>query len=91
MVPYLIWQPFTFVTDQQSLAYIFDSVKRTKNKNREIEMWQAELSSFGYSILYKPGVENRIPNALSRIYGATISVGTLKVIHTFLGHPLLQD
>ena len=50
-------------------------------------MWQAELSSFRYSILRKPAVEYIAPDDFTRLYGATISVGTLKDIHMFLGHP----
>ena len=55
---YLIRQPLTLVTDQRFLTFLFNLLKQTKTKNRKIEMYQAELSFFRYSILHKSGVEN---------------------------------
>ena len=66
---YLCRCKFTLITDQQSLAFMFDQKKkkRSKIKNAKTELWQIEMCAFSYDIIYKPGKLNVTPDALSRI------------------------
>ena len=41
---YLYSHPFTLVTDQRSLAFMFDQRNRGKIKNSKIQAWRAELN-----------------------------------------------
>ena len=43
---YLYGRPFTLITDQRSLALMFDQTSRGKIKNAKIQAWRAELSLF---------------------------------------------
>ena len=81
---------FKIATDQCSVAFMFDSRKRTKVKNSEIIMsWRLELSSFSYSIRYHPGKENVAPDALTRTHCASFSSNDakLKELHEGLCYP----
>ena len=39
-------QIFTLVTDQQSVAFMFDSHRRSKIKNDKLQQWRLKLASF---------------------------------------------
>ena len=54
---FLARQHFNLVTDQQSVAFMLDSRKRTKVKNNKIQSWRLELASLSYTIQYRPGKE----------------------------------
>ena len=43
---------FTLVTDQRSVAFMFDSRRCTKIKNDKVQQWRMELASFSYVIQY---------------------------------------
>ena len=79
---------YKIVTDQRSVAFMFDSRKRTKVKNAKIMSWRLELASFSYSIRYRPGKENVAPDALTRTHCASISSNDakLKELHEGLCH-----
>ena len=79
-------QHFILVTDQKSVAFIFDSRKRSKIKNYKIQCWRLELASFSYSIRYRPGQSNVGPDALTRAFCASI-VPNLQDLHEKLCHP----
>lgn len=82
-------KPFTIVTDQNVVAYLFDNRKRPKIKNNKIQSWRIELGQFDYSIVYRPGPENVAPDALSRVSCATNShdKSSLILIHEQMSHP----
>ena len=78
---------FILVTDQRSLAFMFDPAKRGKVKNAKIQAWKAELGTFSYTIQHKPGVENVPPYIMSRVCGALLPESSLTEMHKILGHP----
>jgi hypothetical protein len=53
---FLARRHFTLKTDQRSVAFMFDSRKRTKIKNNKIQAWRLELGSFSYTVEYRPGI-----------------------------------
>ena len=52
---YLYSRLFTLITDQRSLAFMFDQRKRGKIKNSKIQAWRAELGMFAYEVKHRPG------------------------------------
>ena len=79
---------FTLVTDQRSVAFMFDTKRRTKIKNDKIQGWRLELGAFSYSIRYRPGKKNAAPDALTRAFCASTNTSpSLMDIHTGLCHP----
>ena len=54
------------ITDQRSVAFMFDSKRHGKIKNDKIARWRIELSDFKFNIKYRPGSENSCADALSR-------------------------
>ena len=63
---FLTGQHFTLITDQQSVAFMFDKNKLNKIKNDKILRWRIELSCFHYDIIYRPGKQNDAADAFSR-------------------------
>ena len=66
-------RPFTLITDQQSIAFMFYQRKRSKIKNAKIQQWRFELGTFEYTIHYRPSIEILAPNALFCICGLITS------------------
>lgn len=65
---YLMAQPFTIRTDQQSLKYILDHILATPFQQR----WLTKLARYDYSIEYKPGASNKAADALSRVLSSQL-------------------
>jgi len=87
---YLHGRTFCLVTDQRSVAFMLDPVKGLKMKNNNILLWRAEVGTFSYRVEHAPGVDNVVPDALSRPSGVTAALyqgDSLKSIHDLLGHP----
>ena len=87
---YLHGRTFCLVTDQRSVAFMLDPLKGTKIKNNKILLWRAELGTFSYRVEHTPGVDNVVPDVLSRPSGVTAALyqgDSLKSIHDILGHP----
>ena len=85
---FLARQHFTLVTDQRSVAFMFDNRRRTKIKNNKIQEWRLELASFSYTIKYRPGEQNVVSDALTRAFCCSASsVSSLSDIHDGLCHP----
>lgn len=62
--PYLLGRKFTVCTDQKSLKQLLQQRVTTTNQQN----WAAKLLGYHFEILYKPGLENRGTDALSRMY-----------------------
>ena len=84
---FLSRQHFTLVTDQRSVSFMLDNRKRTKIKNNKIQCWRLELSSYSYTILYRPGKDNAATDSLTRAHCNAISSSNLPEIHDALCHP----
>ena len=68
---YLHGKAFNLVTDQKSLAFMFNSRKRGKIKNAKIMMWRIEPGAFSNNIVHKPGKETIAPDTFSRVCANT--------------------
>ena len=87
---YLHGRHFTLVTDQRSVAFMFDTKSKGKIKNAKIQLWRIELGQFSYDIVHKPGALNVAADMFSRSrssYIASLSPSNLSEIHDNLGHP----
>ena len=84
---FLSRQHFTLVTDQRSVSFMLDNRKRTKIKNNKIQCWRLELSSYSYTILYRPGKDNAAADSLTRAHCNAISSSNLPEIHDAFCHP----
>ncbi|KAL6506421.1 hypothetical protein OROGR_024602 [Orobanche gracilis] len=60
---YLLGRKFTIYTDHQSLKHILSQQIHTPDQLK----WITKLFGYDYQIVYKPGRENRVADALSRI------------------------
>ena len=87
MGSYLYSHPFTLVTDQRSVAFMFDQRNRGKIKNSKIQARRAELGMFAYEVKHSSGKENVAANALSRVCSVAGRHSSLKGLHESLGHP----
>ena len=77
--------PFTLVTDQRSVSFMFDNRRAYKINNDKILRWRLELSGFQYQIVYRPGRLNLPAEALSR--ACPITSCSLLKLHKDLCHP----
>ena len=83
----LYGRPFTLITDQRSLAFMFDQANRGKIKNPEIQAWRIELGMFSYKVIHRLGSENVAPDTLSRVCSVIGQPGNLRGLHESLDHP----
>ena len=84
---FLCGRHFTVITDQQSVAYMYNSKNHSKIKNNKILRWRMELSEYDFDIIYRSGKMNCVPDALSRAFCANIYDSTLHKLHESLCHP----
>ena len=84
---FLAARRFKLITDQRSIAFIFDGKNHGKIKNAKILRWRIELSQFDYEIVYRAGEFNTAPDVLSRMYCAQILLNQLYEVHSNLCHP----
>ena len=61
---YLFGNEFTVFTDNNPLCYVMQTVKLDACRQR----WVAELSSYNFNIVYRPGKSNTNADALSRMH-----------------------
>ena len=66
------------ITDQRSLAFMFDQRNRGKIKNSKIQAWRAELGMFSYEVKHRSGKENAAADALSRVCSVAGRPSSLK-------------
>src|SRR5271169_1399612 len=67
--PFLHGKPFKVYTDHCSLVYL----KTQSNLNQRQLRWMEQAADYDCEILYKPGKENVVADALSRIHMAPLS------------------
>jgi transposase InsO family protein len=84
---FLLIRPFTLITDQQGVSFMFNNTSAGKIKNMKIQRWRIELSCFKFDIQYRPGKLNVSADALSRACGAITHKYSLQQIHEYLCHP----
>ena len=65
--PYLLDRKFTIVTNQQALRHLLQQ----KIVTPEQQKFLVKLLGFEYDIVYQPGKENKVADALSRREGST--------------------
>jgi len=84
---FLTGRKFSIITDQRSVAFMYDVQHAGKIKNDKIMRWRMQLSEFDFDIFYRPGHANSVPDALSRVYCASLHDSTLYKLHDSLCHP----
>jgi hypothetical protein len=62
--PYLLGRKFIIHTDQRSLRELMTQIIQTP----EQQFYLVKILGYSYEILYKPGAQNRVADALSRIH-----------------------
>jgi hypothetical protein len=87
--PYLLGRKFIIHTDQRSLRELMTQIIQTP----EQQFYLVKILGYSYEILYKPGAQNRVVDALSRIHEnpsqcLVITVPLWDFIHTFANHSL---
>ena len=78
---------FTLVTDQRSVAFMFNKSHSNSVKNNKIQRWRMELAPLNYTIVFRSGCENKAADALSRPMCGAIDDNSLYDIHDSIGHP----
>ena len=84
---FLLNNHFRLITDQESVAFIYHPKQKGKVKNEKIQRWKIELSCFSYDVLYRPGPENTVADALSRATCSALPLNNLQELHNNLSHP----
>lgn len=67
--PYLYGRYFVLITDHKPLCYLFNM----RNTNSRLFRQKVELMDYNFKILYRPGAQNHVADALSRIEPLTIN------------------
>ena len=84
---FLLCRHFTLITDQRSVAYMYDYKSSSKIKNDKIMRWRVALSPYSYDIHYRPGYCNAAPDTFTRVRWAAINSESLYSLHAALCHP----
>ncbi|CAB3993188.1 Hypothetical predicted protein [Paramuricea clavata] len=84
---YLTGKHVKLITDQKSVAYMFDTKHHSKIKNDNLMRWRIELSMYNFDIIYRAGEENIPADALSRVKSISLTIDKLYELHRSLCHP----
>jgi len=76
--PFLLGKPFQVYTDHRSLTHL----KTQPHLNQRQIRWLEQAADYDCEILYKPGKENVVADALSRIQIAALSPLPSKSLHS---------
>jgi hypothetical protein len=76
---YLLGTTFIIRTDQRSLRELMTQIIQTP----EQQFYLAKLLGYSYEIVYKPGAQNKVVDALSRIHCLMITVPHLDFLDKF--------
>ncbi|KAK2387384.1 hypothetical protein QL285_061173 [Trifolium repens] len=80
---YLLGRKFFIHTDQRSLRELMTQVIQTP----EQQFYLAKLLGYSYEIVYKPGAQNRVADALSRVHGTPLECMVITIPHwDFIQH-----
>lgn len=74
---YLLGRKFVVHTDQRSLRELMTQVVQTP----EQQFYLAKLLGYSYEIVYKPGTQNRVADALSRLYEPPAHMMAITIPH----------
>jgi hypothetical protein len=74
---YLLGRRFTIHTDQRSLRELMTQIIQTP----EQQFYLAKLLGYSYNIVYKPGCQNKVADALSRVQEAEPILMAISVPH----------
>ena len=72
---------FTWLTDHKGLIHLYNQ----KNLSGRQARWIEKISEFDFDIKYLPGVENVLPDALSRLY-SNDAPGTVRAPSEYVQH-----
>ena len=84
---YLTGKHFKLITNQKSVAYMFDTKRHSKIKNDKVMRWRIELSMYDFDIINRAGEENIPADALSRVKSMSLTLDKLYELHESLCHP----
>lgn len=85
---YLLGRHFRLITDQRSVAFMYDMKQNSKIKNDKIQRWRLELAAYHYDITYRPGRDNQAADTFSRNTCASVfDANKLRELHDSLCHP----
>jgi hypothetical protein len=73
--PYLLGQSFKVKTDQQALKFLLEQMAGKVSQQR----WIPKLFGYDFVIEYKKGKENRVADALSRMFKDSPEFDTLSI------------
>ncbi|GAU13119.1 hypothetical protein TSUD_174190 [Trifolium subterraneum] len=83
---YLLGNNFTVYTDHKSLKHLLQQ----RISSPDQQCWMAKLLGYQFEVRYKPGLENKAADALSRCHG-DIELKTIMSYPTWLGSKQLLD
>ncbi len=84
---YLTGKHFSLITDQKSVAYMFDTKHQTEIKNDKIIRWRLELSTYDFDIVYRAREGNVPADTFSRVREMSLTLDNLLELHRSLCHP----
>ena len=66
---------------------MLDARHANKIKNDKIARWRLELTSYSYTVVHRPGIDNVGPDTLTRAHCVYVQQNRLRDLHVALCHP----